>query len=231
MKRLAMLSIAAVLASGPLSAQTLLHDNFNAENGGASYLNYSSFANWTVVGQVDLVASGNFGISCSGGIGSCVDLDGSSGPGYIVSQYFAFNAGDRMKFSVNVSGNQRSLGTYDDVSLNMMFGAPVTVGSYLGTGGFASSGTLLGTTGSVSVFADPLIGSAAFSIWTFEFQALTAGSVQYTLGTDSGDAIGPIVDDVQIDRTTLAPEPSTWAMLAFGMGAVGVVSRRRVRKA
>lgn len=230
MKRFALISLATALVASPLSAQTLLQDNFNTENGGNGALNYSSFANWTVNGQVDLVKSGDYGITCFGGTGSCVDLDGSSGPGWLMSQYFSFSAGQRMKFSVQISGNQRGPLDLDDVELNLMFAAPTTFGNYMGTGGWAATTGYFGVpTTNVSLAPVAVVGSAGFSLWTFEFDALTSGSVQYTLGTSSADNIGPIADNIMVERTTITPEPSTWAMLAFGMGAVGFAARRRQR--
>lgn len=232
MKRFALLGLAAALVTSPLSAQTLLNDTFNTENGGNSALNYSSFANWTVNGQVDLVKNGDFGISCFGGNGLCVDLDGSSGPGWIMSQYFSFNAGQKMKFSMQLSGNQRSLTDFDDVELNLMFAAPTTFGNYMGTGGWNGITGYFGIpTTNVSIGPVSVAGNAGFSLWTFEFEALTSGSVQYTLGSSSADNVGPIADNIMVERTTVTPEPSTWAMLAFGMGAVGFAARRRQRNA
>lgn len=232
MKRFALLGLAAALASSPLSAQTVLNDNFNGENGGNTFLNYSSFANWTVGGQVDLVRDTDFGIRCFGNTGSCVDLDGSSGPGALITQYFAFNAGERVRFSAQISGNQRVTSQLDDVTFDLAFAGPVTIGNYTGTGGWAYTGYFGASTASVNIAPlFSLAGNDPFSLWSFEFDALTAGSVMFTVGTDSGDNVGPIIDNVQIDRTTVTPEPSTWAMLAFGMGAVGFVSRRRARKA
>src|SRR3546814_826600 len=94
------------LAATTAQAGVVLSDNFDAENGGVTQTNYSSFANWSVNGQVDLVHMPNgFGITCSGG---CVDLDGSSGPGRLLSDQFSVNAGDLVTVSFDVSGNQRS---------------------------------------------------------------------------------------------------------------------------
>ena len=181
--------------------------------------------------NVDLVAHNDYGITCIGGNGACVDLDGTTGPGSLMSQYFSFNAGDRMKFSVQVSGNQRNASQLDDVTFDLAFSTPVTIGNYLGTGGWSSFGYFGVATGSLGVVSSPIAGNTPYSLYTFEFEALSAGSVMYTLGTNSADNVGPVIDEVQIDRSTVTPEPATWAMLAFGMSAVGVASRRRVRKA
>ncbi len=216
-----------------LSAQTaqaqLFTDNFNSENGGNSSLNYNRFANWTVQGQVDLVRSGDFGITC---FGTCVDLDGSSGPGALVSKRsYAFNSGDMLTFSFDVSGNQRG-GSSDELFLALEFGQGASLASYTGTGGFSSySNSVPGgfTLGSIA-FGQTIAPSDPFSTWSMSFVAAGAGSLYYVLSTNSRDNVGPIVDNIVIDQTsTTVPEPSTWALMAAGLGAMALVARRRTR--
>src|SRR5690349_11263550 len=99
MKRHLLLLGVAALFAAPGQATTVFSDNFDAENGGATALNYTGFTNFDVEGQVDLVKTGDFGIVCAGGSGSCVDLDGTSGPGRLLtSSSFSFNAGDTIRF-------------------------------------------------------------------------------------------------------------------------------------
>lgn len=93
LRRLAALSTTAAalaLASLPASAAVVFSSSFDAENGCNSALNYAGWSGWTVSnGSVDLVRSGNFGITCRGGSGSCVDLDGSTGDaGRFATAYF-----------------------------------------------------------------------------------------------------------------------------------------------
>jgi hypothetical protein len=40
-----------------------------------------------------------------------------------------------------------------------------------------------------------------------------------------------IVQIQQLSPTTITPEPSTWALMVFGLGSLGVVARRRTRSA
>lgn len=233
MKGLAILTFTAALAASSANAQILLTDNFNTENGGASSLNYIPFANWTVVGQVDLVAQGFAGIGCVGGSGACVDLDGSGGPGKLVGKTaFSFSSGEIFRISFDISGNQR--GSASDVfELGLNFGAGATVGPVVGTGGLSSfTGAGPGIAGSIS-YSVALNAGDPFSTWSLQFLAQSAGTVRYSLGTTSGDNIGPVLDNVVVQRVTpqaVVPEPSTWAMVAFGLGGLGVAARRRVRK-
>ncbi|MEO7998035.1 MAG: PEP-CTERM sorting domain-containing protein [Gemmatimonadaceae bacterium] len=231
MKRLASLVLAAALAASPASAQVLLNDHFNGENGGLTYLGYAGFANWAVVGNVDLVKSGDFGITCPSG--ACVDLDGTTGPGHMFSlQNFGFASGDIMRISFDVSGNQRGGGA-DVFSMGLNFAGNTQLGAYAGTGGFSSvfGSSLFSSSYTVST---GIADNTPFSTWSFQFQAIDPGAFQLVFGTTSADNVGPLLDNVSVERfsrQTVTPEPSTWAMLAFGLGSVGFVSRRRVRKA
>lgn len=97
---------AVMMAGGAAQAAIVFQDEFDAEIPGST-VNYNSFVKWDVLnGTVDLIAQGGFGLSCLGGAGKCVDLDGSTG-----------NAGDlRTKLAIGpgvyelefwISGNQR----------------------------------------------------------------------------------------------------------------------------
>jgi hypothetical protein len=88
-------------------ATVLLHDDFNSENGGATGLDYDSFANWDVTdGFVDIVADGYLGIN---GDGSFVDLDGSGFDAGVLSSKtdFDFDAGTPYRISFLLGGSQR----------------------------------------------------------------------------------------------------------------------------
>lgn len=231
MKRLAIAGFAVALASSPASAQVLLSDNFNSLNGNNSALNYNGFANWNVVGQVDYLY--NYpGISCVGSPSGCVDLDGSGGPGMLRSkQSFNFSAGETFRLSLDVSGSQRG-SAVDDIGAGFRFAGNTSISSYLGTGGFSS--TFGGAAMVSNIFgATTIAGNVGYSTWSFEFQAAQAGSFDVFIQTMSRDNIGPVIDNVVLERInaqTVVPEPSTWAMLAVGMSALGIVGRRRNRK-
>jgi hypothetical protein len=229
-KRLLIFAASTLLAASSASSQVLLNETFNSENGGGTSLNYNAFANWDVSGQVDLVASGYGGVTCPGGTGACVDLDGSSGPGRITSKNpFAFSSGDVMRISFSISGNQRG-GPDDIFRLGLDFGGNVAYSNRIGTGGLASftgSGPFLN---SLVSFEVSLTQGTAFSTWSMQFTADQSGSVKYFLGTPSADNQGPVVDNIVVERVvqqSVVPEPTTWAMLAFGLSALGVAARRR----
>ncbi|HZV18639.1 MAG TPA: PEPxxWA-CTERM sorting domain-containing protein [Sphingobium sp.] len=200
-KSIKTVGIAAVvlMATAPAHAATFF-DSFDSENGGLSALNYTGFANFTTSGQVDLVRSGDYGITCSG---SCVDLDGTPGAGTLISNMFSYNAGDTVTLSFDLGGSQRVANGTDNVTIMLM-----------------SS-----TDGTVSDSFD-LASSAAFQTYSYAFTATADGTVTFSLGTTSQDYIGPLVDNVSLDIAAI-PEPATWAMMIAGFTIVGSTMRRR----
>ncbi len=236
LSRVAGLAIACMIASGTLSAQTLLNDNFNGEDAakasGQSSLGYTAFTNWSVSGNVDLVATpNNFTIVCDG---KCVDLDGTTGPGSITTKLaYDFFAGDVMRFQFDVSGSQRGT-SFDQFLVGFGFSAPTNISD------FSSSTALVQTTGPASTsgvvenldFGYSIGATQPFSTWNYQFTAVNDGSVSLTLGTTSKDNIGPVIDNVIIERVrdqqgATVPEPASVFLLSAGLlGLMGIARRR-----
>lgn len=223
---LGVLSLAA-----PASAAVVFSDNFDAENGGATALSYNGFANFSVIGNVDLVKNGDYSIVCSG---SCVDLDGTTGPGRITSlQSFAFSAGDTVRYTATLGGNQRDAAS-DGFYLGFNFGGNTSLVNYgynfANLGGndqIVYSGT---TTGISTSFA--IAGNQSFGSYSLFFTAGNAGTLKFFTGTGSADNVGPLLDKValSIDKAAV-PEPAAWAMMLAGFGLVGAAMRRREKVA
>jgi hypothetical protein len=203
MRNMAITLAALVAFAAPAQAAVVLSENFDGQNGGASALNYTGFTNFTAEGQVDLIKSGDFGITCSG---SCVDLDGSPGPGALVTAIFGYGVGDLFNFNLSIGGNQRQVGTFDDVFITAFDGV---------------TNAVLGTT-STSVAS-----GAGFSTWLQTYGTSGTGSVYFKIGSLSADNQGPLLDSITIDVTSAVPEPATWAMMIGGFGLVGASMRRR----
>ncbi len=192
---------------GNAGAALLFTDNFDAEPGVSSVLNYNAFANWNVSnGTVDLIVSGQFSIDCVGGAGKCVDMDGSTANAGRIDTKTTFNLapGDYV-LSFSASGNQRLTTAVND---SMTFGFD-------------------GITGSVAI-PDP---NAPFATVTLPFtlSGTTSGTVFFEHA--GGDNFGIILDNVVLEsRETQGgvPEPSVFLLMgaAAAAGAIGFRRRR-----
>jgi len=200
MRKIALLLAALTVFAAPAHAGVIFSDNFDSENDGETALNWTGFANFTPDGQVDLVKSGDFGITCSG---SCVDLDGTSGPGALFSGIFGYNAGDKITLSFDLGGSQRGSGGVDDFEVAI----------------FTSTDGIFGDARSV-------LQESGFFNYKYSFIATGAGSLQFAFGTTSNDNVGPLLDNVVLDISAV-PEPATWGMMIGGFALVGASMRRR----
>lgn len=227
MKTLLFTAAAAFALASPAVAGVVYSNNFDAENGGNSALNYNGFNGLSVSdGTVDLVRSGDFGITCAGGTGSCVDLDGSTGDaGLTSSTSYAFAAGDRVDLNFLFSGNQRG-GASDSFDVAFLFAGPTS-----GTFGFTSSAYApqsysFSGTGPVGFNIPGVAANAGFNTFNLYFIADNAGSANFYFEDKGGDNVGIIIDNLSLSVAAV-PEPSTWAMLILGFGVIGAASRRR----
>ena len=224
-----LVALAGLLAlTGTANAASVFNNNFDAENGGVTLFNYTGFSNLTVTaGSVDLVAAFDFGIQCVGGFGACVDLDGSTlASGTLETGFYAFNAGDTVSFSLDLSGNQRQFNS-DDFALGFNFGALTAVTSYSQFGAWGNftifnNIQLSGVSTSSSIF-----GTTPYQNYGIRFVAAQAGTVSATLRAFGDDNFGPLADNLNLDITANVPEPASWAMMISGFALVGVAARRR----
>ena len=218
---------ATTIAAGSAGATTVFTGNFDAENSGNSALNYTGFSGVTVTsGSVDLVKSGDYGISCAGGSGSCVDLQGSTNQDSKLDiTSFAFAANTLYTFSFDLSGNQRD-GNTNNWFVGVNYDANNTY-NFLRLGGafgnfdvFQGFGTIGSSTGGGTA------GGSPFQTYTFGFSLQNAGNATFYIGSDDAGNAGPIVDNFLITGSAV-PEPQSWVMLIAGFGLVGAAARRR----
>jgi hypothetical protein len=156
-------------------------------------------------------------------------MDGSTfASGRLDTGPYAFNAGDTVTFTWDLSGNQRAL-VSDDFSGGFAFGGVTLLSSYsiLGAWGNSliySNISSLGIGTGTSIFGD-----TPFQSYGVQFVAGQAGTVSAYLQTVGDDNFGPIADNLLLDITPGAgvPEPASWALMIGGFGLVGSALRRR----
>lgn len=232
MRQLILAALGLSVAAFPAHAAIVYSNNFDGENGGNTQTNYTGFNGLTVTdGTVDLVRSGDFRITCPGGRGACVDLDGSTGDaGLTSSNSYAFGAGSRLELRFVFTGNQRG-GASDSFTFRYEFAAPTT-----GKFGFTSdNGGSLGpisvTDSSVSFTLSGIGSNFSLTNVLFYFDAETAGSARFSFQDNGNDNEGIILDNVSFDVTAAVPEPASWAMMIAGFGLAGAAMRRKGRLA
>lgn len=197
--------VGGLLTSGAGMGAVLFQDNFDTD-AAISILNFNALNNWSVSGgTIDYIRSGGFGITCFGGAGGCVDMDGSTGnAGRITSnQVFSFVTGRTYTLSAQVSGNQRG-GLVDFLD------AGTDVGSFVGNFGPLASG-------------DP------FAPVTLVFTPSSDFSARIFFEGLGGDNIGPILDNVVLsdNQQNGIPEPATLLLAGIGIAAMGLGRRKR----
>lgn len=69
------------------------------------------------------------------------------------------------------------------------------------------------------------VANTSWMQYSSTFTLTSATMLRFT-ATGTNDSLGGYLDDIRLVGTAV-PEPSTWAMLIFGFGLVGFVSRRR----
>lgn len=204
---------AGLALSASSQSAVLLQDDFDGDSG-STVLNFNSLTNWTVSdGTIDYIRSGGYGISCVGGTGGCLDMDGStSDAGQITSSaIFPLTAGVTYTLTAQISGNQRG-GASDSLTMGLIDPA---------TDAWLVSITLPSIDSGAAFSA---VGVNSFSV-TYFFNT----SVRLSFSGIGGDNIGPILDNVLFtDNTQPVPvsEPGTALLAALGLLALALRGRR-----
>lgn len=170
--------------------------------------------------------------------GNVTDLQGRNyGTTSFGSQYLGLNAIARRSFHSIESQSVAGFAAGADYALTVHFanldGAKDAKISVVASDGATGSGAIIAS----SLFTAPQEGPYGLGVIDFipavlNFTAISTGSVTFSIGNSSfTGTMG--VDNVSL--ATLAPggvpEPTTWAMLIAGFGAIGICQRaRRVRQ-
>lgn len=197
----------AVLAAVPAGSQAavLFYDNFDSSLP-ATTLN-ANVPGWVATnGTVDYIKSGDFGITCFGATGGCIDLDGSSGDAatpFETKSSFSFVTGRTYRLTFRLSNNQRS----------------------------GDTDTVLVKAGEISLIMTLLPDSLFLYSWAFTASKMSTTTIQFSNG--GGDNFGAILDEVKLEDITKGggevPEPSSLALL--GAGVAALAARRYLTRA
>jgi hypothetical protein len=214
--------VALATASGANAANVLFSQNFDSLPEGIPAVSVPGF---TVTGTVDVVTNGNYGITCVGNTGACVDIDGTPGPGSLTTNSINYAAGRALTLSFDLSGNQRDLST-DDFSWTFQLAAVSDILDFACNSGFVgcpAPGDYFGVT-TPGFYTEFVAGNRPWLTYSMTFTPTTSGSLTMTFLSTSADNVGPMLDNVLVSQV---PEPASWAMLIAGFGLVGAAARRR----
>jgi choice-of-anchor C domain-containing protein len=195
---LALVAIVVIGASPARAAVNLVSDgDFTSPSGGTTYTTYASglMGPWTV-GAGGVDLIGGYW-QAPAGTGGSVDLDGNA-PGSI-SQGLSLTSGTYL-LSFYLSGNPDGSPLTKSLDVTLGSGAPLPYTYTTGTNTHTDM---------------------QYVLETYEFKA--TGSTMLTFASaDSGTPYGPVIGDVIVSAV---PEPATWSMLIFGIGAIGTMLR------
>jgi hypothetical protein len=201
---------AALSLAHAAPATVLLADNFNTEHGGTGSAEYSGFANFSAA-NVDLLAPGYFYNLCelAGGSTSCIDMEGSGNGTLTTLTAYDFEAGP-VTMQFDLAGDQR------------------------GRSGNSVVASLVSVFGEV-LFSESFALASDADFTTFTRTISLGGATQARLRFQSygpADSMGMLLDNVVLSAggdviAAPVPEPSTWALFAGGLLAVGATIRRR----
>jgi len=222
----ALLATAALGYSEQAAAASLLQDNLNSENGGATAANYNGFQNFDVAGgRVDLVNDGQ-------GLGMRLDGTQSLGGTITTKNWISVSAGDTIDLRYQAMGDAAFNGL-DRFFIGIVFENPTDVVSSMSSlGGFGNasgpnfiSTSILNGEAIKGAFLDQFLTVTVASSGLFKIEIFNGGEHPFSNSSVPPND-GIIFDNFNLTVTPL-PEPATWAMMTVGFFALGAGIRRR----
>jgi len=127
---------------------------------------------------------------------------------------------------IDLDGSTAHAGVFSN-SVNLAAGSYLMTfslaGNHRGYGPDVVDVTFGSSTATYTLYSDD-----PFAPYTLAFTAGASGPVSFSFHNQGGDNVGAILDNVSI---AAVPEPETYAMLLGGLGVMGLIARRKAKKA
>lgn len=214
--------VALMLASQQARATVVFDDDFDSARS-RSALNAQRLPNWSVFGgSVDVIKSGDYYVSCAGGSGFCIDLDGSTKSAGGIATHSIFGPGS-YSLTFDISGNQRSfLGGMAEHGDAMI----VSLGDWTQKLRMQADDSWK----TVSIFFDTGVGGAlSFSQleMSYDYYGILLDNVVLTALSDTSSISNQLLDDDGRTQEVAVPEPAPWAVLLACLASLGLFTPRR----